>query len=267
MRGWLAATALLSGMICAAQRVDVNDIIRRSVEVDDADWQAAPDYNHFERDREADGTTKTYKVEMILGSDYHRLTAVDSRPLPPDREREEQRKESAEIARRQRESAEERAERIAKYQRERKRDHRMMQQLTRAFHFRFIGEQELGPFHVWVLEATPRPGYEAPDRDSEALKGMRGKLWIDPQTYQWVRVEAEVFRPVRIKGFLAEVEPGTRFELEKAPAADGVWLPTHFAMRSHARVLLLFHRRERQDETYWGYQRTAEGPLTDAPPR
>ena len=46
---------------------------------------------------------------------------------------------------------------------------------------------------------------------------MEGTLWIDRDTFQWVKVEAQVTRPVKIVGFLAEVEPGTHFELEKKP--------------------------------------------------
>lgn len=52
------------------------------------------------------------------------------------------------------------------------------------------------------------------------LRGMEGELWIDEATFQWVKVQARVIRPVSIEGFLARVEPGTRFELEKMPVAD-----------------------------------------------
>lgn len=46
-------------------------------------------------------------------------------------------------------------------------------------------------------------------------------------------VEATVIHPVSIEGFLAQVEPGTQFKLEKMPVADGIWLPKHFV--SHVR--------------------------------
>jgi len=69
-----------------------------------------------------------------------------------------------------------------------------------------------------------------------------------------VRVHAEVIHPVSIAGFLAQVEPGTRFELDYAPVADGIWEPAHYAMQSRARVLLMFGRRGRDGESYYGYQ-------------
>ena len=67
-------------------------------------------------------------------------------------------------------------------------------------------------FRVYVLEAIPQRGYKPIDRDSEMLTGMEGTMWIDQKTFQWVKVEAHVIHAVSLEGFLAEVEPGTRFE-------------------------------------------------------
>jgi hypothetical protein len=61
--------------------------------------------------------------------------------------------------------------------------------------------------------------------------------------------------PVTVEGFLARIEPGTRFELEKVPVEDGIWLAKHFAMRSRARVLFFAPLKEHEDVTYSDYQR------------
>jgi hypothetical protein len=55
------------------------------------------------------------------------------------------------------------------------------------------------------------------------LTGMEGKLWIDEKTFQWVKVEATVIRPVSIEGFLAEVEPGYTLRTRKG-TCDGQYL-------------------------------------------
>ena len=112
-----------------------------------------------------------------------------------------------------------------------------------------------------MLEATPRPGYVPPTRDTKVLTGMEGKLWIDTKTFQWVKVEAKVVRPVWIEGFLARVDPGTQFELEYAPVTNEVWLPTRFAMQSHAKVMFLFPRRGRANEVYFAYQQAGGSSL------
>ncbi|HEU4635151.1 MAG TPA: hypothetical protein VFS41_03175, partial [Edaphobacter sp.] len=69
------------------------------------------------------------------------------------------------------------------------------------------------------------------------------------------QVEAEVIRPVRIKGFVARVDPGTRFKLKQMPIdTSDTWLPSHFSMQSRARILLLFPKSSQADETYFHYE-------------
>jgi hypothetical protein len=239
-------------------QLDVHTIIARSVEANARDWKAAPDYEYVERDRQQGGGTKTYEELMILGSRYERLVAVDGKPLSLEQQQEEKQKLDAAIAERQRESQWERAQRIARYEKDRKRDHLLMEQLTKAFDFKLMGEQRSGAYEVYVLKATPRLGYVPPNNETKVLTGMEGKLWIDKKTFQWVKVEATVIHPVSIEGFLAQVEPGTRFELEKMPVTDNIWLPKHFAMKSQARVLFFFTRRSQADETYYGYHKVKE---------
>jgi hypothetical protein len=92
--------------------------------------------------------------------------------------------------------------------------------------------------------------------DCQVLPGMQGELWVDKKTFQWVKVTAQVMHPVSIEGFLARVEPGTRFELEKAPVDNEIWQPSHFSMKSHAKVLFIIKRSSSADETYFDYVKT-----------
>jgi hypothetical protein len=236
---------------------DADTIIQRSVAANEADWKAAHEYDYIERDRQKDGGTKTSEELMILGSPYERLVTVNGKPLSPEQQAREQQELETILVERRKESRRQRSERIAKYEKERESDHLLMEQLTRALDFKLVGEQKLGPYAVYVLNATPRPGYEPPNNEAKVLTGMEGKLWIDEKTFQWVKVEATVIRPVSIEGFLAEVEPGTHFELEKAPVTDSIWLPRHFAMKSQAKVLFFFTRKSQADETYSGYHKPA----------
>jgi hypothetical protein len=240
----------------AAPAADVAAILKKSVEANKRDWDAAPHFDYYERDRDAKGT-KTYHVLMLYGSQYNRLVEVNGEKLPPDQDAEEQRKLEKTIADRRAESPEDRAKRAADYREGRDRDRVMLDQLPAAFDFHMTGEQRINGRQVYVLEATPRKGYEPPNYKARVLTGMRGKLWIDAETFQWTRVEAEVVRPVSIAGFLAKVEPGTRFQLWYAPVSEDIWMPSHFLMRSHARILFLFNRRDHADETYYGYERSS----------
>jgi hypothetical protein len=254
---WILGTILLWSHSVAAQ-VSVDSILRQSTEANERDWNAAPAFNNDERDRNKSGD-KTYAVTMLYGSPYERLIAVNGHGLSSSQQKEAQEKYERAVLERQHESTEERSRRIAKYEAERKRDHTLIAQMTTAFNFRVVGKRRLNGHEVYVLKATPRAGYKPPDRDSEVLPGMEGTLWIDQETFQWVKVEAHVMHPVRIEGFLAEVEPGTRFEVEKHPVAEDIWLTSHFSMKSNAKIMLLFPHKGEEDDSFFNYQRAANG--------
>ncbi|MFY9909703.1 MAG: hypothetical protein WCF22_23275 [Candidatus Sulfotelmatobacter sp.] len=247
--------ALLALIASYSAGQNVETIIQNSVQANARDWKADPEYSWFERDREPHGGTKTFDDLMIFGSPYQRLVAVNGQPLSHQRQEQERQKLEQTISERRNESPESRASRIAKYQKDRKRDRLLMEQLTHAFKFKLIGEQKLDGYDVYVLKATPLHGYLPPNMDTQVLKGMEGKLWIDKKTYQWVKVEAHVIHPVSIEGFLAQVEPGTEFELEKMAVDDDIWLPKHYSMRAHAKIFFLFGHKSQDDETYYQYRK------------
>lgn len=248
-----SAWVLLLSVFAVGQD-SANTIIQRSLAANQRDWAAAPGFDCFEQDQKKRGS-KIYEDIMIFGSPYERLVAVNGKPLTSRGQSVEKRKLDNEIAERRQESSQKRAQRIAKYEAERKHNHMLMEQLAKAFDFKLVGEQKLNARDVYVLQAIPHPGYHPPDMDSQALTGMRGMLWIDKLSFQWVRVEAQVMRPVSIEGFLARVESGSRFELEKEPVSADVWLPKHFSMRARAKVLFLFRHNGQEDDTYFHYHK------------
>ncbi|MGI8958282.1 MAG: hypothetical protein ACR2IV_00670 [Bryobacteraceae bacterium] len=245
---------LLCPIIAVCSSPDVQTIIKKSVSANEADWKAGPNYLYRERDR-VGANTKTYEVTMILGSPYRRLMAVNEEPLSPQARANEQRKLERTTAQRREESPDQRQKRIAQYEKERRRDHLLMGQLTQAFDFKLIGSRIIESRDVYVLRATPRKGYRPPNMQAQVLPGMRGELWIDKETFQWVKVTAHVIRPVSIEGFLAQVQPGTRFELEKMPVDDGIWLARHFEMKSSAKILFMFNRSDQEDSTFFDYRK------------
>src|SRR5581483_8670044 len=130
-----------------------------------------------------------------------------------------------ETSRRAHETPDQRRQRIDEYKKVRTRDRHFIEEFVSAFNFELKGEKKVDDREVYVVEAIPRPGFHPTDRESTVLTGMRGTLYIDKQTDQWVKAEAEVVHPVSIVGFIAKVEPGTRFVLEKMPLKDDIWLP------------------------------------------
>ena len=236
-----------------APKPTVAAIIQHSVEAGNRDFKSAPLYNYKQRERTG-GVIRTSQVTMIDGSPYQRLLAINGHPLDPQKAAAEEQKQQAAIQSRKNESPSARKARIDKYERDRTRDQFMMSQLSTAFDFTLLGQRKLRGYNVWALKAVPRPGYQPPNMEAQVLPGMQGEMWIDTQTYQWVKVTARVIRPVSIEGFLAQVEPGTEFEVEKSPVSNGDWQITHFSSIATARVLHMFSHNEQDEITFFDFQ-------------
>lgn len=236
-----------------AKPPDVATIIQRSVEAGNRDFKMAPLFNYKQREKTG-GVVRTSEVTMIEGSPYQRLLAIDGKPLDAQKAADEEKKQQTAIQQRKNESPSARKDRIDKYERDRTRDQLMMSQLSTAFNFTLIGQRKLRGFSVWALKAVPRPGYHPPNMQAQVLPGMQGEMWIDTKSYEWVKVTARVIRPVSIDGFLAQVQPGTEFEVEKSPVGGGVWQITHFSSSAHARVLHMFSHNEEDEITFFDFQ-------------
>src|ERR1700733_1096004 len=254
----LLVAVAATGMFSRAANPDPQEIIRRSLAATKSDWEQAPKYSYLERDveskRHSPPIAKTYRALMIDGSPYNLVTAINDQPLSPDEKMAEQRKLEKEIARRRNESEREREKRIARYRKEGERDHKMREEMIDAFDFRLKGEARVDGHDCWVLDAEPKPGYEPSGHEGRVLKGMKGRLWIDKASDQWVKVHAEVVKPVSFYGFLAKVGPGTEFDLEQAPVADDVWMPKAFNVTVRASALGFFSENSTESDSYRDYQ-------------
>ena len=260
---WLRRTFLLAAAaahlpIASAAVSSPEEIVRKSLDAINFDWAQAPKYSFLERDveskRHAPAIAKTYRVLMVAGTPYNVVTAIGDLPLSPAEQAVEKRKLQKEIEKRQKESEHEREQRITRYEKGVHRDRQMLEEMIHAFQFHLNGSAQIDGHDCWVLDAEPRPGYEPSDREGRVLKGMKGRLWIDKATYQWVKVHAEVVMPVTFFGFFAKVGPGTAFDLEQEPVADGVWLAKQFNVRVKASALGFINENLVESESYRDYQ-------------
>jgi hypothetical protein len=248
-------SVVTSALAATAQNID--EIVAKSTAVVKADWNAAPQFSFTEHDVIVKGgkrTVRSYRVLMIEGSTYNKLVAENGEPLPKDRAAAEEQKLQHEIEARRKESPAARKKRIAQYVLERAQDHALLVEMTHAFTYKLAGNETLNGHDCYRVAAEPKPGYVPKSRETKVLTGMRGTMWIDTKTYQWVKVTASVFRPVTFGLFIARVQPGTEFTLEQAPVAASVWLPTHFTTRVNAKVLL-WSKQSSDDERYSDYRR------------
>ena len=235
---------------------DVQQIIRHSVAATEADWQQLSHFSDTERDADIRGrstTSRTYEVTIIDGSPYSRLVAVNDQALSPAEQAREAQKLRRVTEKRSRESASQRAKRLAQDQNGRNRIFNLLRSMASAFDFKIQGEGRLEGHDVYVITATPRPGYAPTSRETRVLTGTRGKLWIDKGDYKWVKVEAEVVKPVPFGWFIAKVDPGTSFLVQQSHVPNGPWLPQRVRVEVKAKVLL-FPKGYIHEETFQEYR-------------
>jgi hypothetical protein len=249
--------------------LDVSAIVSRSIAVNETDWTSDPLYDRCEREDDGQGV-QTHDVMMIRGRPYERLVAVADHPLSSSQARDEQDRQQREIARRASEEAAGGAALESRYQRHHARFRALFEQFPNAFTFALGGRVRIGGRMAYHVIATPRAGYEPPTRDARALTAMTVDLWVDIDTYHWIKLVARVTERVPLVGLLVRLEPGTTVELEKAPMDDGdIWLVSRLRFASSARVLMFFGHHTSSDDRYFGFRRSSahiESSCQETPP-
>jgi hypothetical protein len=256
--------ALAPIALAAAQEPDARAIVRRSLDANEQNWTIARNYTFLQRTEErrmdASGQVKskevkTYDITLLQGSPYIRLVARDDHPLPPAEEKKEQDKLNKSIAERMKETPAQRERRISDYDKRRTRQQEAMREIGDAFDFQVLGQDSVEGHDVWVLQATPRPGYQPRSSETKILPHVRGKLWIDQKSYHWAKLEAEVITPVSWGLFLVRLDSGARIHFDETRVNDEVWLPQHVWIAASARLGLIKKLRVEEDTLYKNYRR------------
>jgi hypothetical protein len=261
--GYLRVLLLgLAGATAVHAQVDARGIIRDAVAADEHNWRIARSYTFLQRVElrhiDTQGTVKssevqTYDVTLQEGTPYRRLIQRDDRPLPPTEEKKEQQSFAKSIAERRRESAAERAKRLSAYERRPDWQREAWHELPDAFEFRLVGEGTLDGHSAFIIEATPRHGYQPRSRTAKLLRCIKGRFWVDQQDRQIVKVEAEVTDTISVGLFMVRIAKGSRATLDLTYVSDGVWLPDRLQLLGSARLGLLKALHIEQSTRYSRY--------------
>jgi hypothetical protein len=97
-----------------------------------------------------------------------------------------------------------------------------------------------------VLDFTPNPKWSPPSLVSEALTGIKGRVWVEPHSRRVVRVEADLFRAINIGwGFLAHIYPPGNAVLQQTDAGNQRWAVEHIDEQVNLKVALVKNIRTR----------------------
>ena len=261
--------ASISFAAAAQTQLDVQAIVRRSVERDWSNFSRARDYAYVQHTltRKLDGKgavtgteSKTWDVVMIGERPYRKLIAEDGQPLNASAARKAEEAFEKEIRKHQNLSESDLRKRAEKRRKEEEESRAFVREIPEAFNFQLLRHDQLDELPVWVIRAEPRPGFRPKVKDARLLAKFRGVLWIDQNEYQWVKVEAEVIDTVSFGWVLARLSKGTTLTFAQTRVNDEVWLPSSATTRINARLALLKSYRAEVEVQWRDYKKFRTEP-------
>ena len=143
------------------------------------------------------------------GSPYRRLVARNDQPLPPKEQQQEDEKlrEASNNAARRRRIRSER--RIADWKRKQEKQREPLEGVPDAFDFRLAGEERIDGVQVYVIDATPKPGYKPSSSTASFFPKVKVRFWIAKQDYQWAKVDMETLDTITFGGILVRLSRGS----------------------------------------------------------
>lgn len=238
--------------------------MRRSVDLDQANWLRRADYTwlghlrerHFDsHDHVTSDHQEAWETIMLDGEPFRRDIGRDGKPLPADEERKQQQKLDKATAKLDNETPEEKQRNAADYEKTRRREREFLLEIPDAFDFQLEGDDKIDGRDVWIVSGVPKPGYHAKSREGAALLKIHGKMWIDKTGYQWVRLEAQTTETISFGWFLARLNPGAKLVFEQTRINDEVWLPKREYLSGTGRIGLLKRVAEDQEITWSDYKK------------
>lgn len=247
---------------------EIKDLIRRVAENDMQNEKRLRDYTYIEREEtkklnkkgEVTSTeSKTSEVLQIYGETVEKLVAKNDKPLPEKEAAKEDARIQKIIDKRRNESDPDREKRIKKEEKDREEGREFVREVADAYNFRLLGVETISGRDAWVIEAEPRPGYVPHKREAKALTKIAGKIWIDKEESQWVKLDTRVTDTISLGLFLARLHEGTRVMVEQTRVNDEVWLPKHAAVHVDVRLALLKNFDQDIDVTDRDYKKFHTG--------
>jgi len=218
---------------------DVGKIVRASVAATERNFETRDHYAYlvFDEDRRVDssGRVKSKDVDvtriiLINGAPFEQWVQHNGQPLSAG----ERKKQEEQIGKLKRETPEQQAARLSK-----EREYRsLLWDVPNAFDFQLLGEEVVNGRPAYVLQGTPRPGYQGHSKYAKILSKVEGKFWVDKQDFGCIRADGHVIETISFGWFLARVQKGSHLMMEQS-RVDGIWMPKRIEVQADATILLV----------------------------
>lgn len=241
----ILCTSLLA--LCAAPQLpgaaapDTREIVKRAIGRELENHRNLANYTWQTRSvtavKGSDTKSKTFENFNIDGTSYKKLIEKDGKPLSASEARDEQSKMDREIQKRKSESASQRAKRLATENKEREEGIRFRNEVMQAFAFTLEGEEPIGNYKAWRIRADQRPGFKPSSRDGKHLNKVKGRIWVDQASGEWLKFEMETTDKITWGAFIASVAPGSKIVAQQMRVNDELWHPQWIKVIANARAL------------------------------
>lgn len=217
---------------------------------------------------------RTYDVLEIYGEEVWRMTSKDDKPLDAKEAAKEDERIQKIIDKHKSESEDDRRKAEEREAKRRDESRKFVTAIADTHDFTLAGTESIDGRDVWVIDAAPRKGIESGDNNTKLVSKFRGRLWIDKQDLQLVKVDAEAVETASVGWVLARIHKGTGISYEQLRMDDEVWLPKHMTYKFDARVGLFKGYNLEGELTYRDYKKfrtsariVGMGAVQDTPPQ
>jgi hypothetical protein len=173
----------------------------------------------------------------IDGTSYRKLIEKDGKPLSASDARKEQEKMDKEIAKRKAESPSQRRKRQDAEKKELEEGIKFREEVMKAFTFRLEGQEKVNGFSAWRIAGDPRADFKPKSRDGKMLAKIRGRIWVEQASGEWLKFEVETLDKITFGAFLASVAPGAKISAQQMRVNEELWHPEWMRVRLNARAL------------------------------
>lgn len=118
---------------------------------------------------------------------------------------------------------------LAKQQKRQKDRARFIDAANAAYKIIWLAREIRDGRIVEKLQLDPNPAYKPRGDATDWLVHAQAIIWINSQEAQAAAIDATITRDISIgAGFLGKIYRGGHFLMQQAPAAPGIWEPTHY---------------------------------------
>ena len=226
-----AVVACCSSSFAYHEQVSAQDLVGRAMR---AQFAAQGDVSRFEylQTQLERRDTRTYRIVESDAGGVQRLIAINDQELTPkQREHEEQWLDKLVLdptiqRERQRDDAEEEARR-----------QKLIAVLGKAFLYEIEGTERGG--EVVRLHFRPNPQFHADSREAKVCAGLEGTMWIDEFEQRFTRAEGTLVRGVDFGwGLFGRLDKGGHFAIEQTEVDPGVWRITDLDVSFRGTMLI-----------------------------